>query len=104
MDNICFECVPGGEGRPKVSFLIKNDLWELRELWTLDSHSVAKKKKKRKKNPGSSGNIIKDYASIIAYMCAHLLRKLEKYPEGKTMYNKCFYCHSSINCGNKMSF
>lgn len=49
MDNICFECVPGGEGRPKVSFLIKNDLRELRELWTLDSHSVAKKKKKKRK-------------------------------------------------------
>ena len=44
MDNICFECVSGGGGRPKVSFLIKNDLRELRELWTLDSHSVAKKK------------------------------------------------------------
>lgn len=54
MDNICFECVPGGEGRPKVSFLIKNDLRELRELWTLVDHSVAKKEKKRKiwKVPG----------------------------------------------------
>ena len=49
MDNICFECVPGGGGRPKVSFLIKNDLRELRELWTLDSHSVAEEKKKMKR-------------------------------------------------------
>ena len=71
----------------------------------MDSHSVVKKKKeKEKKNPGSSGNIIKDCTDIIAYMCAHLLKMLEKCPEEETMYNKCVSCYSSINSGNKMSF
>lgn len=63
-----------------------------------------RKKEKEKKNPGSSGNIIKDYTNIIAYMCAHLLRKLEKYPGEKNMCNKCVYCYTSINSGDKTSF
>ena len=49
-----------------------------------------RKKEKEKKNPGSSGNIIKDCTSIIAYMCAHLLRKLEEYPEEKPRTTNAF--------------
>lgn len=90
MDNICFECVPGGEGRPKVSFLIKNDLRELRELWTLDSHSVAKKKRKRKEKSRK----FREYNKRLRqYYCLHVCtsaQKARKVPRGKNHVQQVF--------------
>ena len=65
--------------------------WESYGPWTVTVLLKKKKRKeKEKKNPGSSGNIIKDCTDIIAYMCAHLLKTLEKCPRRKPCTTNAF--------------
>lgn len=71
MDNICFECVPGGEGRPKGLF--SNQMISRTErVMDLGQWSVAKKEKERKSWKKFRNIIKRLHVQVLLLTCVHI--------------------------------